>query len=117
MGDPAQIESLICLIRNDLAFGTDMARVKLQPCPGSAIIICVDTKARNGEMKSPNPRILVTLLLLNDETTIKHDVKTHSAYWQENHTECCMNELFEKLPKVWSKHQLKCFMECVSMTG
>ena len=99
------------LRRDDLAFGTDMARVKLLQGPGSAVVVCVDMRGSAAEGGAPHPRILVTLLLLNEANAVREDVAA-AVPLQGDLT---LRELFDALPKYWSESQFECFEQCFMM--
>ena len=101
----------VTLRRDDLAFGTDMARLKLLQGPGSAIVVCVDMRGSDAECGVPPPRILVTLLLLNEANAVRGDVGA-AVQLQGERT---LRELFDALPKYWSESQFECFEQCFRM--
>ena len=85
-----------------------MARVQLLQGAGSAIVVCVDTRASAVECDVPSPRILVTLLLLNEQQALRDDIQG-LAQQQGQQT---LREFFGALPKYWSQPQFECFEQC-----
>jgi hypothetical protein len=98
--------------RDDLAFGSDTARVQLLPGPGSAIVVCIDTSSKHAEGGTPRPRILVTLLLLNDQSAMREEVKA-AAQLLQLREETSFDNLFSSLPKHWTQEHLDCLKQCL----
>jgi hypothetical protein len=95
--------------RDDLAFGTDMARVQLQAGAGCAVVVCVDTDGQRA-----HPRVLVTLLLLNEQSCLKQDVGL-ALEQTKMAGGCSLHGFFESLPKLWTAAHLQCVRECLLM--
>lgn len=115
--DEADEQHMIALaLKDDLAFGTDMARVQLPAGPGCAIVVCVDTRACGADGQPAHPRILVTLLFLNEHTVVKQDLER--AFWQTQlPVDCSLHDFFDSLPKLWTPTHLKCLQECLLLTS
>ena len=95
--------------RDDLAFGTDMARVQLQAGAGCAVVVCVDTDGQHA-----HPRVLVTLLLLNEQSSMKQDVGL-ALEQTKMAGACSLRGFFESLPKLWTAAHVQCVRECLLM--
>ena len=92
---------------DDLAFGCDAARVQLTERPGSAVVVCVDTRA-----DSARARVLVTLLLVDEQKAMQQEVK--QDFWQlKSPAECSFKDLFDLLPRHWSLAQFHMLQQCL----
>ena len=95
--------------RDDLAFGADTARVQLAARPGSAVVVCVDTRA-----DAARARVLVTLLLVHEQKAMQQEVK--QDFWQlKSPAECSFKALFDLLPRHWSLAQFHMLQQCLPL--
>ena len=96
-----------------MAFGADTARILLAEGPGSALVVCVDARAVDGQCEPLRPRILVTLLLVDQQGALQEALQ--GIRQRTAQTGCSLDALFEALPKLWSQEQMDCVQQCVAL--
>jgi hypothetical protein len=97
---------------DDLAFGSDTARVQLLRGPGCGIVVCIDTSSKLAVGGRPYPRILVTLLLVNEQITMREEAKAVERLLQLRQ-ECSLVDFFGSLPQYWTQEHLDCVRQCL----
>ncbi len=97
---------------DDLAFGSDTARVQLLRGPGCGIVVCIDSSSKLAAGGRPYPRILVTLLLVNEQRTMREEAKAAARLLQLRQ-ECSLDDFFGSLPQHWTQEHLDCVRQCL----